>query len=74
MPSLASRLPLTTVLLIAAVRTILEAVAAEAANDAVDPTGAGEERGTTFGFGFCCEKRQEGRGEGNNLQLLEVLL
>lgn len=59
MPSLASRLPLTAVLLIAAVGTVLKAVAPEAANDAVDPTGTGEERGTTFGFGFCCEKRQK---------------
>lgn len=73
MPSLASRLPLTAVLLIAAIRTVLEAVAPEAADDAVDPTGTGEERGTTFGFGFCCEKREVGRGEGNNLQWLAIL-
>lgn len=59
MPSLASKLPLTAVLLIAAIGTVLEAVAPEAANDAVDPTGAGEERGTTFGLGFSCEKRQK---------------
>lgn len=40
------------VFLIAAVGTVLKAVAAEAANDAVDPASAGEERGTAFGFGF----------------------
>lgn len=51
--SLESRLALTAVFLIAAVRTVLEAVALEAANDAVDPTSAGEERGTASGLGFC---------------------
>lgn len=75
-PSLARRLTLTAVFLIAAVRTVLEAVAPETANDAVDPASTGEERGTTFGFGFCWEKikTKEGKDQGNNLQRLEILL
>lgn len=50
--SLGSRQVLTAVFFIAAIRTVLKAIAPEAANDAVDSTGTGEEGGTTLGLGF----------------------
>lgn len=50
--ALESRLALTAVFFITAVRTVLKAVALEAANDAMDPTSAGEECGTASGLGF----------------------
>lgn len=69
-PSLASRLALTAVFLIAAVGTVLKAVAPKAADDAVDAASTGEECGTAFGFGFRWEKIQteEGKDEGHDLQ------
>lgn len=39
---------LTAVLLVAAVGTVLKSIAAEAADDTVDATGAGEEGRATF--------------------------
>lgn len=41
-------LELTAVLLVTAVRTILKPITPEAANDAVDAAGTGEERGAAF--------------------------
>lgn len=45
---------LTAVLLIAAIRAVLKAIAAEAADDAVDAAGTGEEGRATFRFCFGC--------------------
>lgn len=50
-------LALTTIFFITAIWTVLKAIAPEAANDTMDPTSTGEERGATFGFGFCCKTR-----------------
>lgn len=43
---------LTAILLVAAVRTVAEAVTAEASDDAVAAGGAGEESGSAFGLDF----------------------
>lgn len=48
---------LTTVLFIAAIRTVLKPVAAEAADDAVDAAGAGEERRAALRFSLGCRGR-----------------
>lgn len=45
---------LTAVLLVAAVGTVLEPVTPEAADDAVDAAGTGEERGAAFRFSLGC--------------------
>lgn len=55
---LAGGLALTAVLFIAAIGTVLKAIAPETADDAVDPTGAGEECSAALGFGFCWQKIQ----------------
>ena len=57
---------LTTVLLITAVGTVLEAVALEAANDAVDAAGTREERRAAFrlGLGYRRKHKTNSRSSG----------
>lgn len=52
-------LVLTAVLLVAAVGTVLEPVALEAADDAVDAAGAREERRAAFGLSLGCRRQNE---------------
>lgn len=53
---------LTAVLLVAAVRTVLKAVAAEAADDAVDAAGTREEGRATFRLCFGCRRKRHTEG------------
>lgn len=50
---------LTAILLVAAVRTVLEPVTAEAADDAVDAAGAGEERGAALRLSLGCGRKED---------------
>lgn len=53
---------LTAVLLVAPIRTVLKAIAAEAANDAVDAAGTREEGWATFRFCFGCRRKRHTEG------------
>lgn len=53
---------LTAVLLVAAIRTVLKAVAAEAADDAVDAAGTREEGRATFRLCFGCRRKRHTEG------------
>lgn len=53
---------LTAVLLVAAIGTVLKSIATEAANDAVDAAGAGEESRATFRFCFGYRRKRNTEG------------
>lgn len=64
-------LVLTAVLLVAAVGTVLEPVALEAADDAVDAAGAREERRAAFGLSLGCRRQNETNSRGEEATLSE---
>lgn len=64
-------LVLTAVLLVAAIGTVLEPVALEAADDAVDAAGAREERRAAFGLSLGCRRQNETNSRGEEATLSE---